>query len=221
MKTTLHAIVASVLSLAALHCTASTTGTGGGSSGSSGDTTTAASALEFCNSVCTRVNTCDQSEDVDTCSNQCSNAFASIYPKLRGDFVANVQKCWDRKDCKHVLGSTTVFSSCVAEAVESIAPSAAGTSLCDDIDTSLKKCSSSLDRANCLSIVKRYNDTAIGSAGKCVDKGCSDVMPCVRSALDLSVIDDAPSPSPTPSPSGSSSGPTPPPSAPPGPAPSP
>lgn len=183
MKITFHVLAAASLSVFAVHCSSTSSTNGGG--GTTADTGSAASALEFCQSVCTRVNTCDESQDVDTCTNECSSSFASLYPKLRADFVANVQTCWQRKDCKHVLGSRTVFSSCVAEAVESIAPSAAGSDLCDSIDSSEKKCDATLDRASCLSIVKRYNDTAIGSATKCVDKACTDIMPCVDSALDL------------------------------------
>jgi hypothetical protein len=215
MKTALTTFTA-VLSLAAVHCSSSNSGTSG--SGGTGSASLATSPADFCHAACTRVNACDSTSDVDTCAGKCSNDLASVFPKLRDDFVSNVEHCWQQKDCRNVLDSSSAFSSCVDEAEESIAPTQAGTSFCDGLDKSWKKCSLSLDRSKCLGLVKEYNDTALGAATNCLDKSCSDVDDCVSAALDLAT-GGSPAPSASssggPAPSGSGSGSSPPP-APPG-----
>jgi hypothetical protein len=154
MKTIL-AVAGSLLALATVHCS-STAGTGK----AAGNPSLGLSPSDFCQQICTRVSGCDTSHDVDTCAQSCDNDLASSYPKLRGDLVANVEACWSKKDCKTVLLSASALDSCADEAEESLAPTSAGTSFCDGLDTSWKKCGESLDKSRCLHLAKRYNDDA-------------------------------------------------------------
>jgi hypothetical protein len=208
MKTILLALTAT-FSLASVHCAGSSTaanGTGGGSG--EGATTLTTSPSDFCHAVCTRVNACDSTADVDTCANECENGFASVYPKLRGDIVANVEHCWQEKDCKTVLSSTSAFASCIDEAEASVAPTSTGTAFCDGLDASWKKCGESLDRAKCLGLVKEYNDDTLTAAGKCLDKACADVDGCIAATLGLDAQGSAPSGPPDSTSSSGSSGPS-------------
>jgi hypothetical protein len=199
MKTALSVFTA-VLGVATLHCLS--TGSGQGSSRSSAGSSTLTTAADFCHQSCARVGTCDTTKDVDTCSSECSNNLASVFPKLRGDFVDNVEQCWQQEDCRTVLESSSAFSSCVDEAEASLAPSTSGTSFCDGLDASWKKCGTALDRAKCLGLVKQYDDDALGEAAGCLDKGCVDIDACINAALDLGSIGaSAPSGPSTPQPS--------------------
>jgi hypothetical protein len=205
MKTTVLAFAASILAVAC-----SSTVTQG--SGNAGGSSLALSPSDFCRNICTRVNACDNARDVDTCAQECTNSLASIYPKLRSDLVSGVETCWQKKDCKNVLLSSSALDSCADEADESLAPTSAGTAFCDGLDGAWTKCGESLDKSKCLHLAKQYNDDALGSAKHCLDKACADIDPCVASALGL---DDSSSSSPGSSSSSSSSsggggGPTPP-----------
>jgi hypothetical protein len=160
------------------------------------------STSSFCEKYCGRVNECDNTKDAQTCANNCQNSLSSTLPKLRGDVTSQIEACMDSKDCKTVLGSN-VTGKCVDEAAESIAPSAAAKSFCDDYATAKKKCNVIVDKASCLAATKVYTDATVSSANSCLSKACSDITACVNSAFGWSSSSSSSSGSPSPSPSGS------------------
>jgi hypothetical protein len=201
-------IASALLALASLNCSGTSNGGAAGSNANANGrsaSSSSASSAEFCESYCTRANTCDTTRDVDTCTNRCENDFASLFPKLRADLLSGVETCWQRNDCKRVLESSSALGSCVDEAQESLAPTAAGTAFCEDLDVSWKKCGIALERSKCLRLAKQYNDEALTDASKCLDKACSTIDGCIASVLDLTSSGTSPGTSSSSS-GGSSSG---------------
>ncbi len=177
----------------------------------------------ICVEYCTKLNNCDNSRDLDTCTNRCANANASTLPKLREEIVSSMSSCLQGQDCKTILDKDPV-ATCAAEAVAASAPSEAATALCDAMAKAKTKCSDSYSKASCLTLAKLFNDSAIAEAQKCTEKPCDAIDACFDAALgaitdgDSSTGDDDPPPS-TSSSSGTtsssssssgSSGPTPP-----------
>jgi hypothetical protein len=165
------------LGVSASACTAATgSGSSGGSSSGGGQ------AQDFCSSLCGRVNDCDQTQDKDTCVNNCQNQTATTVSKLRSDVVTAVESCVQSKDCATVL-SSSFFDTCLSEAVASIAPSSEATQFCNDWAAAETKCGSTLDQTACLDTVKAYSDDTVGMADACVSKACSDVEACIEAAF--------------------------------------
>lgn len=163
-----------------------TVGGGGGSttSDAAGTEPAVTDAASFCQAMCHRVQSCDKSLDAQTCENECSNSNAAIFPRLRSDVVALIVGCFDSKDCKTVLGSGFV-GACTADAIASVAPSAAASSFCDALAASKKTCSGSeaATKADCLNSAKLYGDGAIAQAQNCVKRGCTEIDSCVSAVF--------------------------------------
>lgn len=141
-------------------------------------------AASFCSAMCSRIQTCDKSTDSQTCENQCTNGNAAVFPRLRTDVVDLIVSCFDGKDCKTVLGGEFV-GACTADAIASVAPSAAASTFCDALSTAKKSCSgsSSTTKAACLDSAKLYGDAAIAQAQNCVKRGCSEIDTCVSAVF--------------------------------------
>jgi hypothetical protein len=137
-------------------------------------------ASSFCTAMCNRIQSCDNSTDSQTCENQCTNGNAAVFPRLRTDVVNLIVSCFDGKDCKTVLGGGFV-GACTADAIASVAPSAAASKFCDALSTAKNSCSggSSTTKAACLDSAKLYGDSAIAQAQNCVKRGCSEIDTCV------------------------------------------
>lgn len=160
-------------------------GNGSPTSGDTSGTTPAVSdASSFCSAMCGREQACDLSIDNQTCVNECTNANAAVFPRLRTDVVGLVVACFDNKDCKTVLGGEFV-GACTADAIASVAPSAAASSFCDALATSKSKCSGSQSstKAQCLNSAKLYGDAAIAQAQNCVKRGCAEIDACVAAVF--------------------------------------
>jgi hypothetical protein len=208
----------SMLALSA--CTVTTpdasSGAGGKGGGGNGSITNSAGGgnTSICNAYCTKLNVCDNTYDVDTCTNRCLNANAATLPKLREEIVSSISTCLQEKDCNTVLNKDPL-RTCAAEAVASSAPSSAATALCDALAKAATKCGDTLNKAACLSGAKLFNDGAIADAQKCTDKACTDIDDCVDAALG-SISSGSPSSSSSSPGGGGGSDPPPPPSAAPG-----
>jgi hypothetical protein len=178
-------------------CGSSTQGKGGGSSASS------VSVEDYCSNLCGRQSACDESRDVDTCTNGCMNVNAAIMPKLRGDMVSSALSCIETKDCATVLKGTA-DDACLSEAAASVAPTEAGQTFCSDWASSAKKCGASFNKAACLEGSKLYTDTALTQGSKCTTKACPDVVDCIRTTLGTvgfsSTNNNNPAPNPEPDP---------------------
>ena len=79
-----------------------------GGAPASGDTSQTVPAVtdaaSFCGAMCGRVQACDKAVDTQTCENECTNGNAAVFPRLRRDVVELIVGCFDKKDCKTVLG---------------------------------------------------------------------------------------------------------------------
>lgn len=139
-------------------------------------------ATSFCDALCGRQEQCDNALDAQTCRNTCENGSAAVFPKLRGDVVGLVIDCFAAKDCKSVLTSNVV-ATCAAEAVASVAPTAAAVTYCDALTAAKKKCGSSAGKAECLDQAKLYGDEAIAEAQNCAVRPCTEIDTCVGAAL--------------------------------------
>jgi hypothetical protein len=130
--------------------------------------------------MCSRVQACDKSLDAQTCENECANGNAAVFPRLRSDVVDLIVECFDGKDCKTVLGGGFV-GACTADAIATVAPSAAAATFCDALAAAKKTCSgaSAQSKAECLNTAKLYGDTAIAQAQNCVKRGCTEIDTCV------------------------------------------
>jgi hypothetical protein len=159
---------------------------GGPASGTSptDPATSVTDAASFCKAMCGREQTCDMSLDTQTCENTCSNTNAAVFPRLRTDVVNLIVGCFDDKDCKTVLGGGFV-GACTADAIASVAPSAAAATFCDALATAKNKCSGeeASTKAQCLDSAKLYGDDAIAQAQNCVMRGCSEIDSCVAAVF--------------------------------------
>lgn len=134
----------------------------------------------FCGAMCDRVQECDRALDHQTCKNQCTNANAAAFPKLRDDVVDLVLGCFTEKDCKAVLGG---IGACTADAAAQVAPSEAAVGLCDALAKAREKCGASSGKAECLTLAKLYDDDAIAEAQNCTGRRCAEMDACVAAAL--------------------------------------
>lgn len=162
---------------------------GDGGTAAPGESTSATSpatadAASFCAAMCSRVQACDKTLDTQTCENTCTNGNAAVFPRLRSDVVELIVQCFDSKDCKTVLGGGFV-GACTADAVATVAPSAAAAAFCDALANAKKSCSgtSSQTKADCLNTTKLYGDPAIAQAQNCVKRGCSEIDTCVSAVF--------------------------------------
>lgn len=161
---------------------------GNGTVPASGDTSqtvpSVTDAASFCSAMCGREQACDQAIDTQTCENTCTNANAAVFPRLRSDVVELVVSCFDGKDCKTVLDGE-FLGACTADAIATVAPSAAASSFCDALATAKKSCSGSASttKAQCLNSAKLYGDQAIAQAQNCVKRGCSEIDTCVAAVF--------------------------------------
>src|SRR5688572_16043268 len=129
-----------------------TPGKGGGN-----NTTTSATNgnTQLCDDFCGKLNTCDNTNDSDTCGNLCKNSLASTLPKLREEIVSSISQCLQEKDCNTVLNKDPI-ATCAAEAVASAAPSADATAFCDALYKARTKCGDTSNKAACLSNSKLF-----------------------------------------------------------------
>jgi hypothetical protein len=141
-------------------------------------------AASFCSAMCGREQACDKTIDTQTCENECTNANAAVFPRLRTDVVDLVVACFDGKDCKTVLDGE-FLGACTADAIASVAPSAAASTFCDALAGAKDKCSSSQSstKAQCLNSAKLYGDLAIAQAQNCVKRSCSEIDTCVSAVF--------------------------------------
>ena len=173
---------AAVLSLVLAACSGGGTASSASSSalGESGSSLT-----DFCNSICGRQHTCDTTSELQTCTSNCQNENAAMFPTLRGDIVTSIEACLPDEDCATVLKGNAL-TECVSEAVASVAPTADGTAFCDDWGSAVTSCGQTLDKATCLSLAKEYNDTTLQTAQSCTTKSCSSMSSCIDAVLNLS-----------------------------------
>ena len=178
-------------SLSLVACAASdrvVVGNGGGTGLPTDDTSATVPAVtdaaSFCGAMCNRVQSCDKSLDTQTCENECTNGNAAVFPRLRSDVVSLIVACFDGKDCKTVLGGEFV-GACTADAIATVAPSAAASSFCDALASAKKTCSGATakTKADCLNTSKLYGDDAIAQAQNCVKRGCSEIDTCVSAVF--------------------------------------
>jgi hypothetical protein len=141
-----------------------------------------ANPANLCASLCGRVHACDQTQDEETCVNECQDKTSTVVSKLRSDVVTAVDGCVQQEDCATVL-SSSFFQTCAGQAIASIAPSSKATKFCSDWASAATTCGESLDQATCLQNVKPYSDDTVGLAEACVSKACPDQTACVAAAF--------------------------------------
>jgi hypothetical protein len=141
-------------------------------------------AASFCAAMCAREQACDKGVDTQTCENTCTNANSAVFPRLRSDVVDLVVSCFDGKDCKTVLDGE-FLGACTADAIATVAPSAAAASFCDALASAKKSCSGSqaTTKAACLNSAKLYDDLAITQAQNCVKRSCTEIDTCVAAVF--------------------------------------
>lgn len=141
-------------------------------------------AASFCAAMCGREQSCNKTIDSQTCVNECTNANAAVFPRLRSDVVDLVVACFDGKDCKTVLDGE-FLGACTADAIATVAPSTSAGSFCDSLAAAKKNCSGSesTTKAQCLNSAKLYSDLAIAQAQNCVKRGCSEIDTCVSAVF--------------------------------------
>lgn len=154
----------------------------GGNVASSTQGTDPAEVQSFCANYCANIKACDAKIDERTCSNNCENVNAALFPKLRSDVVSGISACFDEKDCKSTL-SGNFDAACMKEAQAKTAPSNAALSFCTALQGSRTKCKVSADKSGCLNLAKIYADDVLADAELCAKNSCSDVDTCVGAAL--------------------------------------
>jgi hypothetical protein len=170
-------------------CGGSSTGSGtldGGAGGAGGEGGSGAgvSLTTFCGSLCSQITSCDKTKDVQICTGGCENDNAAGYPKLRANVVDSVLTCFSAADCATVLRGAAL-STCVDVATAAIAPSEAGVAFCRAWATTSTNCGRRLDEAQCLALVKQYNDDSIAAAQSCTTKSCSNILACIEAEFNL------------------------------------
>ncbi len=165
--------------MAAAACSSGVNGSSGGGDGPAG---VAASPQQFCASLCNRMNGCDMSVDLETCTNQCMDETSTMVAKFRSDVVGQIETCFAKEDCATVL-ATGGISKCIDEAVASVAPTAEGMKFCDDWSNEAQTCGGSIDSGKCLDLAKVYTDSSLADADACTQKSCGEMVSCIYAAL--------------------------------------
>jgi hypothetical protein len=173
----------------------STNGTsGGGNDDTSADDSTAngangatggSLATSVCTISCDRTKTCGQSIDESTCVLECENGESSAVSRMRSDLQAPLDSCLQAASCADVLEGKFV-SDCLATALASVGPTAAGKAFCTAYGSAQDSCGESIDQASCLSFAKPYGDSYLQQATACASKSCTEIDDCVNAVLDLS-----------------------------------
>jgi hypothetical protein len=171
------------VSIATAAC-GSSSSNGGDTSGNGTPSSGASSLSDYCGTVCAKANTCDHTQDVQTCENTCTNNNAAGFPKMRADVVSKIESCANSSDCQAVIAGTAL-TECKGEALASFAPTGAETSFCDSYWSAASKCSVTIDKGACLEDHKIYNDAALNAASGCLSKACTDVPACLNAAFGI------------------------------------
>ncbi len=103
-------------------------------------------------------------------------------PKYRCEYMEGLVSCFGTKDCVTTLNGTA-FSECNDEAVLLIAPSQIGAAFCEAYGTALSNCGEQPDSAECLQIVKIFNDVTAQEGQNCMSKPCADIVACVTASF--------------------------------------
>ncbi len=166
----------------------STSGTGGsGDDATSTDDSTATGgsiSTNLCTIACDRSKTCGQSIDESTCVLDCENNESDLVSRMRSDLGAPLDTCLKSATCADVLGGTFV-SECLATALASVGPTAAGKAFCAAYGSAESTCGTTIDQASCLSFALPYSDSYLQQATACASKSCTQVDSCVNAVLDL------------------------------------
>ncbi len=184
----LSVLLVSAISASAVGC-ASSNNNGNGTSVNGTDPLALAS---FCEDYCTNRNSCDSKIGKHTCQNECENANAASFGKLRSDVIQRIVACYDARDCVQTLAADYT-AACAKEAVAQNAPSEKAIAFCNALDTTHKKCKLTSDKVACLDTAKAYGDPALEDASTCTTDACTDVDTCVAAALGISLRATLPS----------------------------
>ena len=155
----------------------------GGGAGSAGN------YVATCDKLCQKVNQCDSTRDVDTCSNLCQNELASIGPKLSAAYLAAVDQCVQDATCGELV-IAAVTDACDTEARSKIAATSAAERLCESAKSAAEECSRlALPDAACINGVKVFADSPLNAAESCFDSSCDQHAACVAGELGVKIED--------------------------------
>ncbi len=141
---------------------------------------------EYCQTLCSRSNECDNHFDVQICEGECMNANAVSGPKLRKSYLGYVAGCFAQQDCATVLDGETQ-AACADEALVALSPSNVGVQFCDVFGEFGRQCGVSANRTECLGLAKQFSDSTLKEVDSCFAKPCSLIVDCMESVLGLSV----------------------------------
>ncbi len=175
IKRAMVVVVSAVFSFSTFACTNAT-------GSAPGPDTGAVDVASMCQAFCNDNHACDQTIDVQTCQDSCTNGLAVQWGKMRPDFVTSWQSCYHATDCAAKLkGSAT--NDCIEQELASIAPSSADTSFCSAVKSNATTCGASFSEGDCLNLTKEFDDAALEEAQRCTSKACSAIPGCVEAAL--------------------------------------
>ncbi len=165
----------------------STSGTGGNDDTSADDSTATGGSLDtsMCSIACERSKACGQSIDESTCVLDCQNNESSTVSRMRLDLGAPLDSCLKAATCADVLDGKFV-GDCLATALASVGPTAAGKAFCTTYGSALDSCGTTVDQASCLSFALPYSDSYLQQATACASKSCTEIDSCVDAVLALS-----------------------------------
>jgi hypothetical protein len=142
----------------------------------------------FCSSICARFTACNATSDPIVCTNKCNSDNAFILSKLRSDVVQSMQSCIQAKDCK-TIRSQNAISSCLKEAWDKAAASAAVERYCNNYAAAATKCGGRIDISACVISRKIFSDEALTDATGCTKKTCSSIDSCVSATFAIEASD--------------------------------
>jgi hypothetical protein len=143
---------------------------------------TPANVDAYCEAVCAKEHECDNTVDQSTCANSCENGNAATESKMRGEYVSKLQACLLGLDCATVLNGTA-YETCRSEARAVLAPTPAGTALCEAWVNTAAQCGETVNKVNCLEAATVFNDISLNEARNCTMNACPEIRGCITAAL--------------------------------------
>jgi hypothetical protein len=139
-------------------------------------------ANAYCAAVCDREATClNVAIDASTC--HCSAGTLTLY---RSDYVTSLAACESAASCQDLLATDgsaadSGLETCADAALAQITPTAAVTSLCEQLG--LSSCQEDAV-PDCPGTFKVYSDGTVNAVSTCIaDPNCNDHAACVTTAL--------------------------------------
>lgn len=147
-------------------------------------TTTGVEPEEYCDQLCSRVKTCDEDYDRQTCVRECSSQ-SGVIGNLNPLLLDGLYTCVEKTSCS-TIGAEHFVAECLADAASEVEPSSAGKAFCGELKTAADDCSfTDFDERACWNATTAYSSGVLDDGAVCALKKCTLIIDCLDATLKL------------------------------------